>query len=126
MGQRIKAARRRAGMTQPEAAEIAGMERRQYQRVEAGQYDIRASGLARLSKTLGVPMEWFAWGEWPPTLEAAEWAGELGQVVREFREIRDRRGRRAVLAVAREQAAIDRGRDEDSEEEPTGLGADQG
>ena len=53
MGRRIKCARERAGLTQEQAAEMARISPREYQRWEAGDTDIVPSDLDRLRRSFG-------------------------------------------------------------------------
>ncbi len=54
VGLRIGELRRRAGLTQEEAAEKLGVAHRNYQRIELGQQNITLRSLARIAGVLGV------------------------------------------------------------------------
>ncbi|MEV6473860.1 helix-turn-helix transcriptional regulator [Streptomyces sp. NPDC051657] len=54
LGDRIRVLRRRAGYTQEVIAEMTGIDRRTYQRIERGESDPRFSDLVLIAEAVGV------------------------------------------------------------------------
>jgi transcriptional regulator with XRE-family HTH domain/Zn-dependent peptidase ImmA (M78 family) len=59
VGERVREAREAAGLTQAELAAVVGVDRTALVRVEAGQRQLNALELFRLSDRLGVPLAYF-------------------------------------------------------------------
>lgn len=56
-GERLREARRAAGLTQEELVERAGIDRAAYSEIERGQRDARLSTLLRIESALGAPLD---------------------------------------------------------------------
>lgn len=56
-GDRLRTARREAGLTQEQMAERAGMDRSAYSELERGQRDARLSTLLRIESALGARLD---------------------------------------------------------------------
>lgn len=57
MGEKLKAARQAAGMTQTQLAEAAGMTQRDISRYESGKHEPGALTLKRMAQALGCSMD---------------------------------------------------------------------
>lgn len=57
-GERLKAARKRAGLTQTELAEKLGITQKSYQRMESGCHDLKMSTIFLLCQTLSISANW--------------------------------------------------------------------
>ena len=57
-GERLRAARKRNGLTQTELAERLGITQKSYQRMETGNHDLKMSTIQQLCKTLDISADW--------------------------------------------------------------------
>lgn len=57
-GERLRAARKRNGLTQTELAERLGITQKSYQRMETGNHDLKMSTIQVLCKTLDISADW--------------------------------------------------------------------
>lgn len=57
-GERLRAARKSAGLTQTELAEQLGITQKSYQRMESGNHDLKMSTIYQLCKTLNISADW--------------------------------------------------------------------
>lgn len=57
-GERLKAARKMNGLTQTELAEKIGITQKSYQRMEAGNHDLKMSTIQQLCEALNISADW--------------------------------------------------------------------
>lgn len=67
IGERLRAARRDARLTQERLAELAGLDRQAINRIELGHQSALVDNLIRIAEALGVPLaDLVRWGDPPP------------------------------------------------------------
>ena len=110
LAERLRFARRVAGMSQRDMAAAIGASAAQARRYETGEATISAATLLRIAVALDVPPGWL-YGiddndHWPDTPLAALLADpQMPVLVSAFARIADRQGRRLVLAMADQLAS---------------------
>ena len=57
-GERLKAARKRKGLTQTQLAEQLGITQKSYQRMESGSHDLKMSTICSLCRALDISADW--------------------------------------------------------------------
>lgn len=72
IGERIRWARHRSGMTLADVSKATGMTAAALSRIELGQAQPRPTTMRRLATALGVRVEWLSVGEMPPVAKDAD------------------------------------------------------
>ena len=57
-GNRIKEARKKAGLTQQQAADAIGVSQQTWQRFEGGKFDLKMSTIYNICKALNISSDW--------------------------------------------------------------------
>lgn len=108
-GERIKAARKKAGMTQKEIAEKAGTATGTIQQYELGKRQPRLAQLQRIAAALGVPVQELVedWSAMDPedVKDAIVYGGPIGKVAENMKRL-NLTGRERVLAYSADMVKI--------------------
>lgn len=114
MGKKIKAIRKKHGLSQEKLGEMVGVSYQQIQKYEKGVNRVSSDMLYKIARSLNIPVTYFFQDEQPvsgegglPYMPPSRISAEEAELIRYFRAIKDREYRSHLIALLGSAARLE-------------------